>query len=251
MIRSMSSDEAPANLWVNLILAIAEATGQLATGIHQVVGLRWNSMTGQTAFEDMAGGVERLAKITDGLWVEEARGSYPSDKEAAKAHHDVKALVEKVQVGIEDRATAAGKTYILGLCKALRDDPNWPMLVAVLNTAADATTGRYRQTAIMGGADLSGTPSAYQLWGRIEHDVITDLGLWGSIADLSSFGQGPSDSLLKARGVTLHPLLRWWHLVYRAWQHGLAGPRSQRFSSEIGLEFDHLPDELKKFVKSL
>lgn len=247
----MSSDEGPSNSWVNLVLAITEAAGQLATGIHQVVGPRWNSLAGQTAFQDMAGGVERLAKITGGLWFEEEHGRYPSDKEAAKGYHDIKALVEKVQVGIEDRATAAGKSYIVSLCKALRDDDNWPMLVEMLNTAADATTGRYRQTAIMGGKDLSGTPSACQLWEAIEHDVITDLGLWGSIADISSFGQGPSDSLIRARGVTLHPLLRWWHLVYRAWQHGLAGPRSQRFSTEIGLEFEQLPDELKRFVEGL
>jgi len=247
----MSSDEGPSNSWVNLILAIAEATGQLATGIHQVVGPRWNSLAGQTAFQDMAGGVERLAKITNGLWFEEEHGRYPKDSEAREAGHKIPELVAAVQAGIEDRATAAGKTYILGLCKALRDDPNWPMLVEVLNTAADATTGRYRQTAIMGGKDLSGAPSAYQLWEAIEHDVITDLGLWGSIADISSFGQGPSDSLVRARGVTLHPLLRWWHLVYRAWQHGLAGSKSQRFSTEIGLEFEQLPDALKEFVKGL
>lgn len=247
----MSSDEGPSNGWIHLVIGLAEATGQLATGIQQVVGPRWNSLTGQTAFQDMSGGVEKLAKITYGLWFEEEHGHYPKDSEARRAGHKITELVEAVQTGIEERAAKAEKSYILGLCKALRDDPNWPMLVDVLNTAADATKGRYRHTAIMGGKDLSDAPSAYQLWEAIEHDVITDLGLWGSIADISSSGHGPSDALVRVRGETLHSLLRWWHLVYRAWQHELVGSRSRQFSTEVGLEFENLPDALKTFVKGL
>lgn len=238
----------PGVRWPHLVLAINEATGQFGAGLREVVAPSWRPMVGQAAFQDVAGGTEKLAKITDGVWFAEEHGRYPTDAEARKDGHDVQALATRVQRGIAARARAERNSYIVNLCQSLDDDPNWLPLLEVLNTAADAGTGRYRHTAILGGKDLSDHESAYELWEVVESDVITDLGMWSHIRGA---GLQPDASITVVRERILFSLLRWWRLVHRAWQHGLVGIEARRFSSEIGLEFDRLPSNLRVFVKAL
>lgn len=230
----------------HMIQAIEGATRHLAAGVRMVSEPGWQARTGQPAFLEMATGVEKLGKLTCGMWKLEASGDYLSDKESRGLDHNIATLATSVHDEMRARAEADGKAYVSQLARDLDADPYWPDVLATLACAADATEGRYRHEGALGGKTLSGDAPA-DIWGTAEHKAVTALRLW---LEVGSVTEAPA-ALAKIRAELLRSVLRWWHLAYRGWQHGLAGPKAHQLSTEAGLEFDRLPDELSAFVKAL
>lgn len=226
------------------IQAIEDATTALAAGIGMVATPGWQARTGQPALQMIATGVEKLAKMTLATMRETDTGSFPDQKDMRAFGHNVGALVRTLATHTDQRATRE-QTYVLGLQRGLAADPCWPPLVEALDTAASATAGRYVHESALGGTAPKGR-LVHAIWQELDDIAIAELGLLAALA-----GPGSRSALVKVRTRELATVVRWWHLVLRVWQHGLAGPIGRQFASEISLQWVRLPDELSALARAL
>jgi hypothetical protein len=57
-----------------------------------------------------------------------------------------------------------------------------------------------------------------------------------------------SDVLTASRLRVLCSVMRWWHTLYRCWQHGLVGADGKTFASDVSPQNLHLNGELVELV---
>lgn len=193
----------------------------------------------------LASGVEKLAKLTLGMMDEANTGQFPDQKAMRAFGHDIGALVRSLETRVELGATKSDKAYVLRLKRSLDSNPYWPGLVEALDTAADAKAGRYVHESALGGAPPSGR-SVGEIWQDLDAIAVAQLGLSAAIA-----GPEAREALVRVRAEILGAVVRWWQLVLRVWQHGLAGPTGRRFASELNLQWVTLPARLEELAKHL
>jgi len=193
----------------------------------------------------IASGVEKLGKLTLGMMRESDTGAFPNQKILRGFGHDIGAVVRSMECRVENRATTMGKSYVLELKRSLDDDPYWPTMVEALDTAASASAGRYVHESALGGSAPK-SRSVQEIWQHLDSTAIAEL---GNLSDLA--GAMNVEALIRVRVRILTSVVRWWHLVLRVWQHGLAGPMGMQFASEVSLQWSALPDELRGFAKRL
>lgn len=225
--------------------AIAEATSSLAAGITLIASEGWSPAAGQSSLQLVSSGVERLAKLTIGLMVEAEEGAFPNQKTLKGYGHHVEKLLRALAARIRTQATREGRGYVLGLLDALEADPYWPDLIKALDLAAAAKGGRYVHLSALGGTQLEGA-GVQEIWQGLDDRAAVELGVLGELS-----GPASRAVLMRVRRRILLPLVRWWSLVVRVWQHGLAGPVARRSSTEVRLEWSALPEELGTFARSL
>ena len=195
----------------------------------------------------MATGIEKLSKLTLMAEHEARTGVLKTDGEMrAKRGHQVEYLSNEVVKIIARHDDESGNAYLASLRAALSADPNWPKLVSLLDQAADAKEGRYRHARAMSG-DMPETESPATQWDALGLRVAISRGLLSQLAS----AEGSKTASAAINMELLRPVVRWWHLVYRGWGHGVAGERGRQNAPEIKLEVDNLPPELRAFVEAL
>lgn len=229
----------------DLVAAIEDATGYLTAGISMIAAPGWRAPAAQPALSNISIGVEKLAKVTIGQMLETDTGAFPGGKGLKRFGHRIDELTSVLGDMVETRASRLGKAYVLDLKHTLNADPYWPILIEALDIAADAERGRYVHEVRLGGGTPKG-PSVQEVWARLDEMAVADLGV---LADLS--GSGSGEALVRVRHRAVMPVVQWWNLMVRTWQHGVAGPRARTFSSEVALAWSYLPDDLCEFARSL
>lgn len=224
-----------------------DAAGHLSKGVDEVVGPDWNAMDSrQATWERLADGVERLGKLTLGLHTASEVGVFPSNREMRKLGHDVGRIANDVTGTVAEWARKKNKPYIERLAVAVEADPYWADVLETLTTAADANLGRYRAQNEVGGTRVEGDPPRAS-WEEAEFRASTDL---GRSADL--LGPEHGRILIEARKLLAHSILRWWQMVYRAWQNGFCGEDAKGAAVEVsyGLRWVTAAD-LRAWVRAL
>lgn len=207
---------------------VDEAASCLSKGVNEVVGPDWNVMdSGQATWERLAAGVERLGKFTLGLHTAAEEGAFPAKGEMRGSGHDVGRIAKDVTDTVAEWARKKNKPYIERLAVAVKADRYWADVLETLTTAADANLGRYRAQNEAGGTRVEGDPPRAS-WEEAEFRASTDL---GRSADL--LVQEHGKILIEARELLAHSILRWWQMVYRAWQNGFCGEDAKAFAAQI------------------
>ena len=229
----------------SIIEAVDRAVVPMSAALDEVISPHWNVVDqGQPTWERLASGVERLGKLTLGLRTEIKTGVFPPDREMKQLWHEVDHIANEVTKAVAEWANANGNQYVEDLARAVEIDPYWSEILEALTTAVSAANGRYRAQGELGGAQPSTDPPS-AAWEEAERNAITDLGL---MADLS----GPQNRqiIVQAREQLAHSILRWWHMVFRAWQHGFCGEDGRRASTEVSRSNRWVStDELREWVK--
>ena len=230
---------------LHLVQAIEDATELLAMGIARVATPGWQARAGQPALQTIAAGVEKLAKLTLGMMDEAGTGAFPNQMTMRRWGHDIDGLTRSLGNRLEQQAARDGSPYILRLKHALDVDPFWPGLLEALDTAADAGAGRYVHESALGGVPPVGRP-IHEMWQVLDGKAIARLGLAAAIT-----GPESRDALCRVRTEIIGTVVRWWHLLFRVWQHGLAGATARQLSTEVRLQWDTLPPSLEALANRL
>lgn len=123
--------------------------------------------------------------------------------------------------------------YVGGLISEVSTDPYWSDILLALDGWA-ATSGRYRDLDALRGKQAQGDPP-WAGWERAERRAVEENGGWVNLTD---------ETLVAARQRMLLSIMRWWHTIYRCWQHGLVGEDGKVFSSELKPRNHHLDSSI-------
>ena len=134
------------------------------------------------------------------------------------------------------RESVGGKPHIAALQEAVHIDSATQALLAALNEWA-ASPGRYRNLDALAKGELPDTDSPLQLWEVVESDVTTTLGVRPQLAEASTY----PDAVATIRTHTVAHLALFWHLYWRAWQHGLFGQVAKEQAAMIDVTSASVP----------
>lgn len=221
---------------LHLSSEITTATELLALGLNQAANTKWQARQPGGVFTQLSQGVERVLKVTFGL-NEQSHGREVDPKfgsgSGGHALIDLNARVFDVLQSESRRKTP----YIEGLVNETLADPYWPDLLLALDRWA-AAAGRYRDLDALRGKELQGDPPSAS-WDEAEHRAITDAGGWTNLT---------AETLVASRQQMLLSIMRWWHTLYRSWQHGLVGDEGERFSSALDPKNIHLNKDILNLI---
>ena len=213
---------------LHLSSEITTATELLALGLNQAANKKWVARQPGGAFTQLSQGVERVLKVTFWLY-EQSHGRAVDPKfGSGSGGHALDELNAKV-FDILISESQSRTPYIEGLVNEVVRDPYWPDLLLALDRWA-ATSGRYLDLDALRGKESHDDPP-WASWDEAEHRAVTDAGGWGN----------PTTETFEAsRQRMLLSIMRWWHTLYRSWQHGLVGDEGKMFSSELDPKNVHL-----------
>ena len=213
---------------LHLSSEITTATELLALGLNQAANIEWQARQPGGVFNQLAQGVERVLKVT--FWLNEQSHGRDVDPKfgSGAAGHALSELNSKVFdiLLVESRRKTP---YIEGLVDEAVTDSFWPDLLLALDRWA-ATSGRYRDLDALRGKEPHGDP-AWASWEEAEHRAVTQAGGWANLTD---------EVLVASRQRMLLSIMRWWHTIYRCWQHGLVGGDGRQFASELNPKNIHI-----------
>jgi hypothetical protein len=221
---------------LHLASELSTATELLSLGLNQVASPKWQARQPGGAFTQLSQGVERLLKAT--FWVSETSHGRSVDSKfgTGASGHAIAELDQRV-FGIYVSESQSATPYMKELIAEARSDPYWKDILLALDRWA-ATSGRYRDLDALRGRTHQGDPP-WASWDAAEHRAITEAGGWGNLT---------AKHLIDSRRRLLLSFMRWWHVHYRAWQHGLVGAEGKQFSSEIRPTSLHLDPSVAALV---
>ncbi|QJU54798.1 hypothetical protein SCB71_17065 [Herbiconiux sp. KACC 21604] len=220
----------------HLASELSTATELLAVGLNQCASPKWQVRQPGAAFTPLSQGVERALKVT--LWLNEenhGRQIDPKFGSGASGH-----ALGELNAKVLDVYTAGSQTanaYMRGLVDEVVADPFWRDILLALDRWA-ATPGRYRDLDALRGRAAHDDPP-WASWGEAEHRAITEVGGWAHLTD---------EVLATSRRRMLLSIMRWWHTLYRGWQHGLVGAQGVQFSSGLDPKNLHLDPSIAALV---
>lgn len=221
---------------LHLSSEITTATELLALGLNQAASNKWQARQPGGVFNQLSQGVERVLKVT--FWLNEQSHGREVDPKfgSGAAGHALSELNAKVFdiLLVESRRKTP---YIEGLVNKAVTDSYWPDLLLALDRWA-ATSGRYRDLDALRGKEFHGDP-AWASWDEAEHRAVAQAGGWANLTD---------EVLVASRQRMLLSIMRWWHTIYRSWQHGLVGDDGRRFASELDPKNIHLDQAIYNLV---
>jgi hypothetical protein len=186
-------------------------------------------------FTQLSQGVERLLKVTF-LLSEESAGRAVDPKFGAGAGgHAIGDMNTRVLSALA-AASESAVPYVRELLADTMNDPYWQYVLTALDSWA-ATSGRYGDLDALRGKESRRDP-AWAPWEEAERRAIAEGGGWGNMSDV----------LTASRLRVLCSVMRWWHTLYRCWQHGLVGADGKTFASDVSPQNLHLNGELVELV---
>lgn len=221
---------------VHLSSELTTATELIALGLNQIANEKWVARQPGGAFNQLAQGVERVLKLSFGLNEQSQGRVVGAQFGSGGSGHGVITLHTRVmEILLAESSSAA--PYVQGLLAETLADPYWADILTALDRWA-ATSGRYRDLDALRGRQVQGDPP-WASWEEAEHRAVTELGGWGSLTD---------EVLARAREQMLLSIMRWWHTIYRSWQHGLLGAEGKVFASELSPQNRHLNPTIANLV---
>ena len=221
---------------MHLASEISTATEHLALGLNQAANPAWQARQPGAVFTQLSQGVERLLKVTY-LLSEESAGRAVDPKFGAGAGgHAISALNTRVLSTLA-AASESAAPYLRELLADTMNDPFWRDVVTALDAWA-ATSGRYGDLDALRGKASQVDP-AWAPWEEAEHRAMAEGEGWGNLSE---------EALTASRLLVLHSVMRWWHTLYRCWQHGLVGADGKTFASDVSPQNLHLDAVLAGLV---
>jgi hypothetical protein len=221
---------------MHLASEISTATEHLALGLNQAPNPAWQARQPGAVFTQLSQGVERLLKVTY-LLSEESAGRAVDPKFGAGAGgHAISVLNTRVLSTLA-AASESAAPYLRELLADTMNDPFWRDVVTALDAWA-ATSGRYGDLDALRGKASQVDP-AWAPWEEAEHRAIAEGEGWGNLSE---------EALIASRLLVLHSVMRWWHTLYRCWQHGLVGADGRTFASDVSPQNLHLDAALAGLV---
>lgn len=221
---------------VHLSREVAAATDLLAAGLNLAASSTWRADQPGAAFTQLSQGVERVLKVT--LLLSERNQGREADPKflSGRGGHAIGEMNERV-FDILTNESQQSAPYVVGIVAEAVCDPYWPYVVAALDRWAGAA-GRYRDIDALAGKVVDGDQS-WVPWEEAERRAIDEGSGWVA----------PSTrTLLAGRQRILLSIMRWWHTIFRSWQHGLVGDDGRAFASALDPQNPNLDSPIKALV---
>ena len=214
---------------VALSAEIDAASSLLRHGFGSLGEYEFASRDAEPTFACLAGGAEKLLKLTFGLATVDEGGGWPTKSTMQKAGHKIVALdatVRKLIVKRQDRSTAPGL-----IAKLLEMSDGHPGIVQVLATLERyAVDGRFYNLDMLGGRP-HGSAGPHELWHELEMDILD--------ANPEMLEQLAGREHRQARddmnGIIAWSLGMWCELLLRSWMTGVCGPSARQWSGQLQL----------------
>lgn len=234
---SSAAESAAAARQINAALAreIDAASSLLRHGLGILAEYNFASRDAEPLFACLAGGAEKLLKLTFGLAEVDEGREWPSRATMKHAGHRIVELDTTVRTLIGERA---GRSTVPGLIRELLlMSDGHPGVVQVLGALERyAVDGRFYNLDLLGGR-AQGNPSPHELWMELEHDVIE--------ANPDMLEQFAGDERDRARSdmnrIIAWSIGLWCELIRRSWITGVIGDEARRLSSQLELGHETAP----------
>ncbi|MFI2651870.1 hypothetical protein [Micromonospora fulviviridis] len=194
---------------------------------------RFASRDAEPVFVCLAGGCEKLLKLTIGLHeIEMGRPWPPQGVMRNQWGHKITKLDERVREIIDDHAsigTASG--YIRGLLKEVAEDAIVPQVLATVSRYAEQ--GRFYNLDALGDK-VQPQPSPAQLWDELHETLLEER--CDALAPLAvNADQAWEDDRRELNAAIVDSMKRWCKLIASAWMTGVIGGEAKRYSSQLEL----------------
>src|SRR5689334_15059916 len=177
----------------------------------------------------LAAGSEKLLKLTLGLTDRDETGVWTTKRAMLGWSHRIAELDEHVLHRLEARThLSPAEPYIKAVLARAAHDPIRRELFAALQ--AYASSGRFAHLDQLAGSSQE-TPSPRERWDSLKNDLVqAHPELLARMVDLQEdFEQAQADL-----AALIDEALQWWQLaIFRAWQHGLAGPEARGWAAQL------------------
>ncbi|MET8763086.1 hypothetical protein [Lentzea sp. NPDC004782] len=205
------------------------AASLLRHGLQVLEFYKFVSRDADTVFVCLAGGIEKLLKLSAGLHTLDTAGSWPSKTMMKGFGHDIVELHKHVRgLIVHDaptRSTAPG--YIVELLDKVDNDPHIGKVLETLGTYAIA--GRfYNLDHLADAPQLGDSPS--QLWEQL-HRGLTSLHPH-LLARLAAHDQWESARAELNKHI-IDSVTGWRELITRAWRTGVFGSLAKQWAPQL------------------
>jgi hypothetical protein len=207
-----------------------DATATLFRHGHAILDeYRFASRDAEAVFVCLAGGVEKLLKLTFGLLSLEESGIWPAQATMKHAGHRILELDEATRALISQhhrRSTVPG--LIADLLERTASDPGLSQILATLERYA--TNGRFYNLDLLGGLEQKGDPPQ-ELWEELQLLVVD------ANPELLEQLAAPDNQAARRtiNRIIASSLGTWCELMHRSWITGVCGAEAQRWSSQLEL----------------
>lgn len=217
----------------NQIVALSaeiDATGTLFRHGHKILReYEFAARDAEAVFVCLAGGVEKLLKLTFGLITLEHDCVWPAQATMKNAGHRIMDLdkVTREQLSrYRQRSTVPG--LITDLLDRTASDPGLFQILATLERYA--TNGRFYNLDLLGGLEQKGDPPQ-ELWEELQLLVVD------ANPELLEQLAGPDNRTARRtiNRIIALSLGSWCELMHRSWITGVCGGEAQRWSSQLEL----------------
>jgi hypothetical protein len=204
------------------------ASTLLRHGLAILDSYRYASRDADAVFVCLAGGTEKLAKLSLGLRALDADGSWLPRRVMRETYgHDIVVLDGAVRQIISegrDRSTAPG--YIQQLLKDAGDDLSLDLVLRTL--AQYARRGRFYNLDLLADS-AQPEPSPAQLWEDLHQQLLDER------PDLrTALAEGDWETGRKSLNQLIAgSLWRWCELVRRAWITGAVGQQAKQWAAQL------------------
>jgi hypothetical protein len=208
---------------------IDAASSLLRHGFAILAEYRFASRDADPVFACLAGGTEKLLKLTFGLATVDDGGGWPSKATMQNAGHKIVELdgaVHELIVERQHRSTAPG--LVAELLEATDGHPGMVQVLATLERYA--VNGRFYNLDVLGGI-AQGNASPQELWSDLEVDIVD------ANPELLDQLAGPERELARQgmNRIIARSLGIWCELLLRSWTTGVFGVAAQQWSSQLDL----------------
>jgi hypothetical protein len=194
---------------------------------------RFSVTDAEAMFVCLAGGAEKLLKLTDGLIAIGDREPWPDRDTMKKKGHRIVVLDAMVHQQIVQRSGRSSAPGLIG--ELLERRSHQPAIDQILGTLERyATDGRFYNLDLLGRVNEA-RQSPQQLWRDLESSVIEanpEL-----LNQLASSQFDPARSTMN--GIIAVMLGHWCELIVRSWITGVCGDVARQWSSQLDLGHLH------------
>jgi hypothetical protein len=222
-----------AQLTRNQLFAIVNEVDATSTlfrhGFSILKEYRFASRDAEAVFVCMAGGAEKLLKLTVGMFAVDDGHGWPAQAAMRDAGHKITELDASARKMIDervDRSTVPG--VIRELLELTAANPGVWQIMATLERYA--TNGRFYNLDLLGGREQE-DKSPQELWEEL-HMMVLD----ANPELLEQLAGAENDEARRTiNGILMSTLGQWCELIYRSWVTGVCGPIAQEHSAALDL----------------
>jgi hypothetical protein len=205
------------------------ASSLLRHGFAILAGYRFASRDAEPVFACLAGGVEKLLKLTLGLATVANGDPWPSRATMRNAGHKIVELDSTVRAMVIERRDAGTAPGLITELLEMTD--GHPGIVHILRTLERyAIDGRFYNLDLLGGLEQP-TASPQELWSELEMDIVeANPEMLDQLA-----GRQREQARHSMNRIIASSLGMWCELLLRSWMTGVFGETARQFSPQLEL----------------